>query len=205
MRSIFALIWMVAASSLLVLLTEAFPAHFACIRKIKVGAAIMAGRFQQSNAVSIKLGSIPCGGTLKTGVVYTPNPRGLYAGAHYLIDVTKSSGDPFPGATFIKGAQVYDGKSSGTKGKSAVCPSRSRSFPGSKLKFSSPGKVFVRIAWARGPFQGAMISAPCQYTVVKPRGKGAGTSPAPAPAAAAAPDQLPAAPAAAAEAAEAAE
>ena len=210
------------------LLTEALPAHFACKRKIKAGGAIMAGHFKQSNAVTIKLGSIQCGGTLQTGVLYTPNLRGLDAGAHYLIDVTNSNGDPFPGAVFTKGAQFYDGsvlKSPGIAGKfaawsafpspklmfsrkSATCPTRSSNAAGSKLKFSSPGTVLVRITWSHGPLQGAMVSAPCRYKVAKSHGKkeqAAVASPdvAPAPAAESTSDQL-AAPAAG-EAAEAGE
>jgi hypothetical protein len=223
MRWMYVLVGMVAASCLLMLLAEALPAHFACKRKIKVGGAVMAGHFQQSNAVSIKLGSIPCGGTLKTGVLYTPNPRGLDGLAHYLIDVTKPNGDPFPGAIFIKGAHIYDGsvlKSPGIagnlaawsafppprlafSGKPATCPTRSSNFAGSKLKFSTPGTLIVRIAWSHGPLEGAMLSAPCRYTVTRAHGKGehtATTTPdVPAPAAEPAPDQ-PAAPADAAEA-----
>jgi hypothetical protein len=190
MRWMFVLTWVVSATCLLVLLTEAFPVHFACKRKIKVGAAIMAGHFQSSNRVSIKLGSIPCGGTLQTGVLYTPNPRGLNSN-HYLIDVSKTDGTAFPGAQFVTGAQTYDGavlKSPSIAGnvaawtsfppprvkfsaKPATCPNRSLNFPGSKLKFSTPGTVVVRIAWSLSPLQGVMVSAPCQYKVTKPRGK----------------------------------
>jgi hypothetical protein len=169
---------------LLVVTTEAVPANFACTRKINVGDVIMAGQFQSSTAVSIMLGSTACGGNLQTGVSYTPTPTGLNSTNRYVIDIGTESGDPFSGANFTQGFLVYNGKTikatgiagnmtawtafSGTRlnnGNPVNCPTRTADYANSRVVFSTPGQVVVRIAWSNGALDGAMVSTSCRYTI----------------------------------------
>ena len=108
----------------------------------------------------------------------------------YLIDVTDTSindvtGDynlnPFPGANFTKGVQVWDG--TGSLSGPTPCPSRSSGLqfttirPGtppwfvstaSVLRFSQPGVAMIRLAWSTGPFDGVNVVQNCTYNVSAP-------------------------------------
>ncbi len=167
---------------------RASPGNFACSRRITVGEPVMLSSFQESNAGTIMLGSVPCNGNLTTGVMYKPMPMGLVEGTtQYLIDVSTASGEPFPGANFTEGFHPYGGKmmkSLGVAGNSTAwnsylttyntstrlnagnpqnCPTRTSDHTKSSLIFSTEGEVVVRMAWSNAPTQGVMVSPSCRY------------------------------------------
>ena len=145
----------------------------------------MAGKFQSSTAVSIMLNSIACGGNLVTGVSYTPMPMGLNSSTRYLIDIGTDAGEPFSGANFTQGSLVHNGrtmKATGIAGNMTAwvefgsnsrlnagtpvtCPTRTADYVNSRVVFSAPGAVVVRIAWSNAALDGAMVSASCRYTI----------------------------------------
>jgi hypothetical protein len=163
----------------------ASPGNFACSRRIVVGEPVMVSPFQESNAGTITLDSIPCNGNLTTGVTYKPMPMGLGASTRYLIDVSTASGEPFPGANFTQGFHVYGGKTmkeSGVVGNLTAwaaygnvtrlnagtpqnCPARTSDYANSRLIFSTAGQVVVRMAWSNNPADGVMVSPSCRYNV----------------------------------------
>ena len=176
---------------------SAFPEHFACSRIIKVGQPIMGDEFDgNSVAAAIRLDKVQCGGVLMTDTDYVPVLSGIpsnpfFAGEHrdpcildrgnisvpnmvYLIDVTDSNYNPFPGANFTQGVHVWDG--TGSLSPPTPCPSRSSGLqylPGppyaiptpSVLRFSQPGVATIRLAWSHGPFYGVKVVENCTYPV----------------------------------------
>ena len=177
---------------------SAFPEHLACSRIIKIGQPIMGGLFQGgSTAASIRLDKVPCGGILSIDTDYVPVITGIpsksfLSGEHrdpcildrnesvpnnlYIVDVTDSNYNPFPGANFTQGVHYWDG--TGSLSPPLPCPSRSSGlyylpFPPyatptpSVLRFSQAvsGVVTIRLAWSNGPFYGVNVVENCTYTL----------------------------------------
>ena len=174
---------------------SAFPNHLPCSRILKIGQPIMVGFITgDSTAASIRLDQVTCGGVLAINTDYKPvlsgiSPNPFLAGVYnnscivdtptvpkvlYLIDVTDSNYQPFPGASFIQGAHVWDG--SGSLSPPTPCPSRSSGLDyipvppyaaptTSILRFSQPGVVTIRLAWSHGPQYGVHVVENCTYTV----------------------------------------
>lgn len=173
---------------------SAYPVNLPCSRIVKIGQAIMVGFFKgDSTSASIRLDQVDCGGVLKTNVDYRPIlsgipsnifEKGVYENScmnpptapnlMYLIDVTDSSYNPFPGANFTEGVHVWNG--AGSLSPPTPCPSRSsglidipdppyaRPTP-SVLRFAQPGAVTIRLAWSHGPQFGVHVVENCTYTV----------------------------------------
>ena len=176
-------------------LVSAYPEHLACSRIIKVGQPIMGAQFQSGSTASVRLDKVPCGGILNTDTDYVPVLSGIpsnpfLAGEYrdpcildrnesaprmlYLIDVTDSNYNPFPGANFTQGVHYWDG--TGSLLPPTPCPSRSSGLyylplppyattTPSVLRFSQPGVVTIRLAWSNGPFYGVNVVENCTYTV----------------------------------------
>ena len=176
---------------------SAFPEYLPCSRIIKIGQAIMVGMFNgDSTAASIELDQVECSGVLMTNTDYIPVISGIPANPFlsgeynnscmqgspsvpnvvYLIDVTDSEYNPFPGANFSEGVHVWDG--AGSLSPPTPCPSRSSGLnylPGppyatvtpSILRFTQavPGVVTIRLAWSHGPQYGVNVVENCTYTI----------------------------------------
>ncbi len=157
----------------------------------------MVGQFQESNAGTITLNSIPCNGNLTTGVPYMPMPVGLVDSTRYLIDISDMEDGPVPGANFTEGFHTYNGrtmKEQGVAGNLTAwlaygsasrlnsgtpqrCPSRSSDYTKGRLIFSSAAQVNVRMAWSNQPGDGTFVSPPCRYNVMTASATASETTP----------------------------
>ena len=128
---------------------------------------------------------------------YTPEISGLNGSIQFVVDVTDSDLNPFPGASFTKGYLTYNGaliKNPALRGNTVLwnaypyncsnshcrlnysathpqnCSTRS-STVGSTLRFTEPGEVHIRLAWGLAPYapvQGVKVLDSCTYSVVEP-------------------------------------